>query len=222
MNNSEGQSSSGQEKNNSEQDASLKPKGKNSKFSLKKSHSVSASNELAVNSSPSEAASPDTKTPASGPKRLFKRMSIEKGKMEKVEATNGSAKGKAARNGDSSPLSSPVKNSPLGARKKKATTPTSGSQTAKKGFKTEPDIPSPGRRKSSFSDRVLASTEERCVQTSLKDDSRGKVVGGNRPTSPKLIDDGELKLYLTEGMAHLLVAFLGVFHGIMSIVECVG
>lgn len=215
MNNTEGQSASGQGKNSSvvheqAQDVSLKPKGKNSKFSLKKSHSVSASNELAVNSSPSEAASSDNKTSASsGPKRLFKRMSIEKGKVDKVEgqtATNGSAKGKAARNGDSSsPLSSPVKNSPLGGRKKKTTTPTSSSsQTPRKGSKTDPDFPSAERgskiRKTSFSDRVLASTEERCVQTSLKDGSRGKVVGGTRPTSPKLIGDGELKLNLTEDM----------------------
>lgn len=177
---------------------SSKSKGKTqsaTKASLRKANSVKADE-----NTESRSASPgssDSKKPASS-KKLFKKMNLEKGPKEATSgsepATNGSANGRTK--GDSSSTSSPSHKkaslSPLASMKKKLSSETKSN--------SQPSPPSSGGGKSltkSFSDKVLASGEERSVRASLKDEEEGKVIG--RSTSPRVIEDGELKLNLTQG-----------------------
>lgn len=172
---------------------SPKAKAKGLKPSLKKAHSVRPGD---LASTSSEASSSDTKSPVGVTKKLFKRMSSsEKGKLDSTAASNGSAKGKNEETSQNSPtsISSPSHrkfSSPLALKKKRTSASSSSS--------SQPS-PLPDSHRKSFSNKVLASTEERRVQASLKEEDQGKVVGGHRPTTPRVIEDGELKLNLTEG-----------------------
>lgn len=173
------------------------------KKSLKKAHSVR----------PTDLVSTEASSPASsnskksiGSKKLFKRMSVEKAKVDSnsESATNGSAnsksstkKGEASQNSSNSPHK---KTSPLASMKKKLSTDTKSNSSQPSSQSSSP-VDKPGKKsfQKSFSDKVLATCDERSVQASLGDEDRGKVVGGSRPATPRVIEDGELKLNLTEG-----------------------
>lgn len=168
--------------------------------SLKKSHSVKPI-DLASTSSEANSTSSDSKPPSSTSKtKLFKRMNSEsKGKQDSAAATsNGSTKSsRAVKNGGTSQNSTPSPthkkfSSPLSSKKKRPSASSGSSQSSTPGEK-QPTI------RKSFSNRVLASSEERSVQPVLKEDDEGKVVGGSKPTTPRVIEDGELKLNLAEG-----------------------
>lgn len=181
---------------------STKPKAKPS---LKKASSVAVdpnvlanpSSETSNSTSSSKQSSSPTKQSSSPTKRLFKRMSTDKGKVDSgAAASNGSSKARTSKNGEANQNSpSPTHkkfSSPLALKKKKTTSSSGSSQPSLLGDK-------PATLRKSFSNNVLASSEERRVQASLKEDNGGKVVGGSRPTAPRVIEDGELKLNLTEG-----------------------
>ncbi len=172
---------------------SPKPKARSFKPSLKKTQSTMSAADKQASSS-GAASSPSS----SLSKKLFKKKSVK----EDTAAINGRASNK------DSPSSSPVPESPVAARRKKH----SGSKTSSTSSNQQPSpthekasSPKPGKpslQKSlqkSFSDKVLVHSEGRNVQASLKEDDRGKVVGGQRPTAPRVIEDGELKLNLAEG-----------------------
>ena len=181
------------------------------KKNLKKAHSV-----LASSSNSSEASSPSSdsskKSTGLGSKKLFKRASVEKGKMDstttEAATNNGSAatgrgnskKPDASQNSSSSPTHHHKKTSPLASKKKKMTSDS-------KHGSSQPSSPvdNQGKRglQKSFSDKVLASCDERSVKASLKDEDKGKVVGGSRPDTPRVIEDGELKLNLAQGRLEL-------------------
>lgn len=178
-------------------DASPKPKTKSFK-PLKKAHSVRPNDLVTTNS---DTSSDSKKLPTT--KKLFKRRSFEKARMETTSspATNGSANGRTnSKNGETGPAcaSSPThkKTSPLASMKKRL---SSSSKSGSSQPSSPTDHPSKKGYHKTFSDKVLASCDERNVQASLKEEDRGKVVGGSRPTSPRVIEDGELKLNLTEG-----------------------
>lgn len=180
------------------------PKHKSrSKLSLKKAYSVKT-NDLA---SAPESSATDSKLSAT--KKLFKRKTSEKGKMDGT-TSNGSTSGgrtnsKSGKTGEASPGASPThKKSPLASLKKKVV----DAKSPPSNPSSRTSSPAPSRRSllKSFSDKVLVSSEDRSVQASLKEEDRGKVVGGNRPTAPRVIEDGELKFNLTEGEHALLLS----------------
>ena len=133
----------------------------------------------------------------SATKKLFKRISMEKGKVEGTRehaSTNGSK-------GDSPSMS------PSSSRKKATKEKVKAQNAGSSSPATSPTKAHPGDLKfrRSFSDQVLASpNQEVAVHTTLKREgqdgnSGGKIVGGIRPTSPRVIEDKELKINLTEG-----------------------
>lgn len=191
------------ETDSSDVGGSPKTKAKSSKPFLKKAHSVRPGDLASTTSSEANSSSSD-KLSSSATKKLFKRMSSDKGKMDSTSdpaASNGSAKGRTSKNGEASQnsptsTSSPTHKkftSPLSLKKKRPSASSSNSS------QPSPLADKPATPKRSFSTTVLASTEERSVQASLKEDDGGKVVGGSKPTAPRVIQDGELKLNLTEG-----------------------
>ena len=177
-------------------------KAKGLKKSLKKAHSIQP---LDLTSTGSEVNSSNSscKSPTTSKTKLFRKMSSDNKGLGKVDsgaaASNGNTKSsKTVKNGggsqNSTPNSSPNHkkfSSPLSSKKKRPSASSSSSQSSIPGDK-------PTMRKS-LSNKVLASSEERTVQASLREEDEGKVVGGSKPTTPRVIEDGALKLNLTEG-----------------------
>lgn len=168
------------------------------KRSLKKAFSARP-NDLVSRSETDSPTSPERKSV--GSKKLFKRMSMEKTKVDtnSESASNGSARGSSKKGGASQNMaSSPThkKTSPLASMKKKLSSDS-------KSNSDQPSSPvnKAGKRgfHKSISDQVLVSPGSRKVQASLGDEDRGKVVGGSRPAAPRVIEDGELKLNLAKG-----------------------
>ena len=127
--------------------------------------------------------------------KLFKRITTEKGK---ADSTGEGRSGGGARV-DSSAMS------PSSSRKRLGRLRTQESGTSSKG---STPTTSPTRspkdkqlRRRSFSDQVLVSpNHEVIVHTTLKREaSEAKITGGARPSSPRVIEDKELKINLTEG-----------------------
>jgi hypothetical protein len=173
-----------------------------SKGFLKKTLSVD-NTDLASTSPVTTSSSSDSRK--STTKKLFKRMSTDK--TEKVEngasVSNGSSSrsrtsksGEASQNSSNSASPSHKKfGSPL-ALKKKKTVPSASSRGSSP---QSPHQDKPGGLRRNLSNQVLVSTEERSVQASLREEDEGRVVGGKKPTTPRVIEDGELKLNLAEG-----------------------
>lgn len=187
---------------------SPKPKAKIfSKSLLRKSHSVKPT-DLVTTSSEAETTASKI---SSASKKIFKRKSFEKSKMEGLAATNGSTKARTTKNGEASsnsPTSSPTRSkfSPLSSKKKRPSGSSSNSSQpssplAKKASTDKPAAEKTASLSKSLSDKVLTSTEERFVQATLKEED--KLVGGSRPSTPRVIEDGELKLNLTEGTGYV-------------------
>ena len=188
--------------------------------SLKKGNSISdsvASKSLATASPSSQSAESNLS------RKLFKRKSMDR--VNKVEdtATNGASSASSGRTAAKSSNSSSSnsqstspshkkklsslssKFSPLSSSKKQRSieskTPASGSPPAAPSTEDSSPVTKAGTQRS-FSNTVLASPNERSVQATLGDEDKGKVVGGSRPTSPRVIEDGALKFNLTEGKFH--------------------
>lgn len=185
----------------SDQDAcssdSPKPKTRNFKPPVKKSQSTMSAAAAASNTSgtSSGGASEAAASPTSSiSKKLFKRKS-----NKDISTVDSNANGRT--NNKASPASSPVHESPNAARKRRNQVASSNQASSPSTEKPSTPVASKHGRASlqkSFSDKVLLSGD-RSVQASLKDDDRGKVVGGEKPTAPRVIEDGELKLNLTKG-----------------------
>ena len=185
---------------------SPKPKARGFKPSLKKSHSaMSTADKQVGGGSPASSLSSATK-------KLFKRKS---GKGENAVSTSDSANGRTnSKSPEATPMaSSPVQGSPMLSKKKKQHSTASSSSACSTPTGEGASFPlsdKPGKAglQKSFSDKVLVETEGRSVQASLNEDDRGKVVGGHKPTAPRVIEDGELKLNLSESKWREAVEFL--------------
>ena len=189
--------------------------------SLKKAHSISTHDNLAVkprssiNSSENKVVSPS--------KKLFRRRSMDKGKID--DTSSNSTTTTNERTGYRSTNHSPTSNSP--SHKKFSPLPlkkkTVDSKTRETDMNSNSQTTSPTQQKSSplsskkqksidssnatsplaaekkiafhrsFSDVVLASSNHRPVQTSLTKKDKSSI-------TPKFIEDGELKLFVKEGM----------------------
>lgn len=216
-----GQSASNQDINSkSTDDTSSKENGARTKSSssksLKKSQSVTPSAVTGVSADSSSRSSPSSERKHSqASRKIFKRKSIDKDKMDSTAGSspsNDSASGrtKAKSSGDhNGRVSSPthrVKASPRASKKQRSTEQIpSPSSSMPRSL--------PGKIQRSFS-KVLVNPEDRDVQASIGAEDRGKVVGGSRPTSPREIGDGELRLKLTKGK--FVAPSCGVLH-----LECV-
>lgn len=131
---------------------------------------------------------------SSAKNKLLKLKSTDKGKMDST-AENSKSK-------MDSPASSPSSKRKLvkGRLKKVDSGDGSGSKAATPVGSPTRRKETPEMRRRSFSDQVLASpNQEIPVHITLKRNGSGKIVGGSRPTSPRVIEDKELKINLTEG-----------------------
>lgn len=157
----------------------------------------------------------------SSTKKLFKRKSMEKNKVDGVAEhassngsrnTNTDSKGGKGEEASLCPTSDHKKVSPLPRERLKATEPSSPTRSKPSSPTTSSSSSSPIARpggvpfKRSFSDKVLVSpNQESAVHTTLRREGeergsgREKIIGGSRPTSPRVIEDKELKLDLSEG-----------------------
>lgn len=177
-----------------------KTKSKSKYFKgLKKAHSVNPTTDSRDSTDGGE---PSDSKLSTATRKLFKRKNIDsKSRMDSTNdgghVSNGTSDTK---NGATNSISNGQNSSPI---HKKASSKNTSPDSSKSPSQASSPVSTHKQGKKnldkSLTNKVLACSEERSVQTVLGDEGREKIVGGSLPTAPRDIEDGELKLNLTEG-----------------------